>query len=66
MPAVLPITYRATEGGERVDTDQGCSACKGECPCPQACERREEARQHASSAGRLASAWAAITQWGRA
>lgn len=32
------------EGLQRVNTDQGCSACEGNCPCPQACERREEAQ----------------------
>jgi hypothetical protein len=43
MSAIQPITFRTTEGVQHVDTDQGCSACKGQCPCPQACERREEA-----------------------
>lgn len=49
------------EGGRHVDTDQGCSACGGDCPCPQACERREDARQQRPATG----TWAQMFQWRR-
>lgn len=41
-----PVELQCSDGGVQIDTEQGCSACGGDCPCPQACERREEARQY--------------------
>ena len=62
MEAALP--YEAAEGGRQVDTEQGCSSCGGDCPCPQACERREDARQLEQRAA--TGTWSRLFRWTRA
>jgi hypothetical protein len=62
MDQPIPNLHTAP-GAHQVDTDPACSSCGGDCPCPQACERREDAPPARKP---VTGSWVALFKWGRA